>query len=108
MAMDVFGSRPKSSVSQVFDCAWVVWGPLWGYCCDVAPEITSKVKFAYTNDWDGLGEDDAEALAAKLRVELEHGRVARVAAVQGIGVFNERLVAAFAAFLEACGGFVLS
>jgi hypothetical protein len=113
----------------------------------VRPEITSKVENAFSNDGRGLGQDDAEALAAALREEIESGRTsgfaalvadahgivvlddaavqhltsflleyvggtedqaeACVAATQPAVVFRVDIVNAFAAFLEACGGFAI-
>ena len=50
------------------------WRPLWDYCCLVAPELTGKVQYGYSNDGDGLCGTDAVALSEKLEAAIADGR----------------------------------
>ena len=108
MGMDVCGGRPKEKAGEYFGCQAREWELLWDYCCNVAPAIARKVQNGYTNDWDGLGGRDAEALAAVLRARPESGHTARWAVFVALTeAFDVGLVREFVRFLEACGGFAI-
>jgi len=75
VGFDVFGKNPKNETGKYFRNNVWWWHPLWEYCCQVAPDIAGKVTHGHSNDGDGLDdEDDALALARRLREELESGR----------------------------------
>lgn len=73
MGMDVSGRKPKNATGEYFRNNIWWWGPLWTYCCSVAPELCSKVKYGYTNDGDGLGSRDSSKLAKILFKEVDSG-----------------------------------
>jgi hypothetical protein len=74
MGMDVYGKAPRSEQGKHFrNNAWW-WLPLADYCCEVAPEITSKCTHWHTNDGDGLDAADAIALADALQAEINSNR----------------------------------
>jgi len=79
MGMDVYGRKARSEVGEYFRANVWSWPELWDYCREVAPELTAKVPLAYSNDGDGLDDDDSRALAAKLLTELAAGRTAKYA-----------------------------
>jgi hypothetical protein len=73
MGMDVNGRKPKNETGKYFRNSVWWWGPLWTYCCSVAPELCSKVKHGYSNDGDGLGARDSSKLAKILFSEIDSG-----------------------------------
>src|SRR5215468_3135785 len=75
MGMDVIGKAPSSKTGESFMANIGWWHPLWDYCCDVAP-VARKVKYGHSNDGDGLNAEDARALGAALKQEIESGRTA--------------------------------
>lgn len=77
MGMDVYGTKPKNSKGEYFRNNWWWWRPLWEFCEFVAPELTSKVEHAGSNDGDGLEGDDAKALGLALRKALRNGTASR-------------------------------
>ena len=76
MGMDVYGKNPVSETGEYFRNNVWWWRPLWEYCVDVAPELTSDVSGHY-NDGDGLDADGAQELARILLEELESGNTAK-------------------------------
>lgn len=74
MGMDVIGNNPTSEVGSYFRHTCWAWHPLAEYVCEVAPEITSRCTYWHSNDYDGLGEDDARGLAEILQREIDSGR----------------------------------
>jgi len=62
MGMDVIGTDPKNKTGEYFRANVWSWHPIWDYCYSLAPQICGKVENAHSNDGDGLGADDAEAL----------------------------------------------
>lgn len=74
MGMDVSGKKPTSEAGEYFRNNVWWWRPLWIYCTEVAPDLTSKVKYGQTNDGDGLNASDSQELARRLREEIESGR----------------------------------
>ncbi|MBR0693639.1 hypothetical protein [Bradyrhizobium lablabi] len=74
MGMDVIGKKPSTEEGKYFRNNVWWWRPLAGYCCEVAPEITSKCTYWQSNDGDGLGKRDAIKLADVLQKEIESGR----------------------------------
>jgi hypothetical protein len=82
MGMDVYGRKPSSEVGEYFRANALGWPPLWKYCVGVAPELTNKVRYAYSNDGDGLGKRDSVALAKRLSEEIDSGRTAAAMAAR--------------------------
>jgi hypothetical protein len=74
MGMDVFGNKPNSEAGEHFRCNVWGWHPLAKYCCEVAPDITSKCKHWHSNDADGLAAEDARQLAIRVQAEIDSGR----------------------------------
>jgi hypothetical protein len=74
MGMDVYGKNPKSSAGEYFRNNCWHWRPLWRYCEYVAPDICKKVKYAQSNDGDGLGARDSKELAKTLETMLKTGQ----------------------------------
>lgn len=73
MGMDVMGSSPSKKCGEYFRANVWWWSPLWGYCEQVAPEICNQVEYAYSNDGDGLDDEDSKALATILLAEYKAG-----------------------------------
>jgi len=78
MGMDVYGKNPTAEVGSYFRSNIWWWSPLWDFCREVAPELTNKVKRAYTNDGDGLDAEDSRLLAQALRTAIETGKAQQV------------------------------
>lgn len=74
MGMDISGRKPRNETGVYFRNNIWWWSPLWDYCVTVAPELCGKVKYAYTNDGDGLGARDSSKLATLLLKEVTEGR----------------------------------
>lgn len=79
MGMDVSGKYPTTEAGKYFRNNVWWWRPLAEYCCEVAPEVAAGCDSWQTNDGDGLDEDDAQELAARLREEIASGRTASYA-----------------------------
>ncbi len=77
MGMDVDGKAPTSDVGKYFRNNIWWWRPLWQYCCEVAPELTGKVKYGESNDGDGLEAEDSKALAFRLKGAVAEGHTKR-------------------------------
>jgi len=73
MGMDVFGKQPKNKKGEYFRNNVWWWRPLWEFCEFVAPELTDKVEYGYSNDGDGLDADDARKLGNALRKAFRNG-----------------------------------
>lgn len=73
MGMDVMGRSPSKKCGEYFRANIWWWSPLWAYCDQVAPEICGQVKHAYSNDGDGLDDEDSKALATALLKEHKAG-----------------------------------
>jgi len=73
MGMDVYGKNPKSEMGEYFRRNVWGWHPLWGYVEDTHPEIAELVKYAHSNDGDGLGSEDSQKLAELLLADYESG-----------------------------------
>lgn len=80
MGMDVFGINPTKPQGGHFRRNVWGWRPLAELVCTIAPRIASNCACWHSNDGDGLGEDDAKALAKALRRALKSGRVQRLIA----------------------------
>jgi len=63
MGMDVIGSHPVSERGRYFALNTSGWPVLWRACLLFAPSIAGKVHRWDTNDGDGLGPEDSQALA---------------------------------------------
>jgi hypothetical protein len=79
MGMDVYGNRPKNQCGKYFGISAWGWRPLATYACEVAPAITAKCKYWYSNDCDGLNGEDSILLADLLQKEIDSGRTERYA-----------------------------
>jgi len=73
MGMDVVGASPSKKCGEYFRANVWWWSPLWDYCEQVAPEICNQVENAYSNDGDGLDDEDSKALATILLAEYKAG-----------------------------------
>jgi hypothetical protein len=76
MGMDVIGSNPASRTGEYFRANVWCWKPLWGYC-DNNYKVAKKVSHGYSNDGDGLNEDDSKELSELLFRDLANGTVAK-------------------------------
>jgi hypothetical protein len=73
MGMDVYGRKPKNETGEYFRRNVWGWRPLWDYCCEANPQITSKVENGHSNDGDGLNASDTFKLAKSLKANLVNG-----------------------------------
>jgi hypothetical protein len=73
MGMDVYGVAPKCEQGRYFRRSSWGWKPLWQYCEDQHPEIAELVESPFTNDGDGLNDQDAVRLANRLIADIESG-----------------------------------
>jgi len=73
MGMDVFGKNPKTEKGSYFRNNVWYWHPLWDYCIHVLPDIANKVKYAHSNDGDGLNSVNSRKLGFALRKSIESG-----------------------------------
>jgi len=80
MGMDVYGKKPRSEEGKYFRANIWWWHPLATYCEVVSPKATSDWAGWHHNDGEGLGDEEAQTLAALLEVEIESGRCAKYAA----------------------------
>lgn len=76
MGMDVYGRTPDSAAGKYFRTSMGWWGRLWWYCGQVAPQLTGKVEYGFSNDGDGLDSGDAAELGRLLVEQLQDGRTA--------------------------------
>lgn len=76
MGMDVFGTAPTTERGEYFRNNVWWWRPLWNYCIEVAPELTSEVSGEY-NDGDGLNAEGAIALSNILFEKIGRGHTAQ-------------------------------
>lgn len=74
MGMDVMGISPSKKCGEYFRANVWWWSPLWDYCRSVAEELCDGVQYAYSNDGDGLDDEDSKALATILLDEYKSGR----------------------------------
>ncbi|NBR35883.1 MAG: hypothetical protein EBT80_00580 [Chitinophagales bacterium] len=75
MGMDVIGADPKNKKGEYFRANGWAWHPIWDYCETIAPKICRKVKYAHSNDGDGLGSEDAEKLGNLILIAVKSGQV---------------------------------
>lgn len=74
MGMDVMGMNPTNKAGEYFRNNVWWWHPLWTYCCEVDPELNSKVPNGHSNDGDGLTDcEECEELADKLQASIDSG-----------------------------------
>lgn len=76
MGMDVYGEAPANETGEYFRANVWNWRPLATYCCEIAPEITSRCTYWQSNDGDGLDAESSAKLADALQVEIDSGRCA--------------------------------
>lgn len=76
MSMDVYGNSPTAPVGTHYKLANYWWHALAAYIEAEHPTIAAACKYWHTNDYDGLNEDDATALANALHEDLENGTAA--------------------------------
>ena len=114
MGMDVYGVAATSEAGEYFRKNVWGWHPLWNLCEELSPEMTGTVKYAHSNDGDGLNGADARQLGRVLWDALWDGRVDAFVQreVQTDGddpasayATNRESVQVFALFLRDCGGF---
>ena len=74
MGMDVYGSKPKNVKGEYFRNNVWYWHPLWDYCCEVAPDITSRTQDGHSNSGDGLNGYYSIKLAKALQSEVDSSR----------------------------------
>jgi len=74
MGMDVYGRKPKNEKGEYFRNNVWFWHPLWDYCQQMYPKITSKCVDGHTNSGDGLNASDAKRLANLIKKDLENGK----------------------------------
>ena len=67
------GLNPINSSGEYFRNNIWYWSPLWSYCRSVAPDICESVEHGYSNDGDGLDDEDCVALATKLEDSISSG-----------------------------------
>jgi len=75
MGMDVMGKAPENQTGEYFRANVWYWHPLWGYVADEHPYYAAKVKYAHSNDGDGLNAEDSAALADLLDKDIESGKL---------------------------------
>ena len=75
MGMDVIGKNQESAVGSYFRRNVWGWRPLWKYVEITHEDLASKVKYAGSNDGDGLNGKDSRELAKRLREDLADGTV---------------------------------
>jgi len=76
MGFDVIGNAPENETGEYFRNNVWWWRPLWNYCEVVAPELTKTVKYAQSNDGDGLKAKESLLLSKLLFNEVQSGRTA--------------------------------
>lgn len=74
MGMDVYGNKPKNPKGEYFRNTVWYWHPLWDYCYEIAPDITSRVEYGHSNSGDGLNGYYSIQLAKSLQSEVDSGR----------------------------------
>lgn len=74
MGMDVLGLAPKSKTGEYFRNNVWWWRPLWNYCVDSFPEITSEVN-GHTNSGGGLNAENSLKLSKRIKDDLLSGGV---------------------------------
>ena len=112
MGMDVYGKNPTSENGKYFRNNVWWWRPLAEYCKQIAPEITSKIKYLQSNDGDGLQtQEDCNILADKLQEAIDK-QIAynppENLPLEGESYsypFSYDNVKEFITFLRSCGGF---
>jgi len=77
MGMDVLGNNPSGESGKHFRNNVWWWHPLWGYCCEVLPEICNKVEEGHSNSGDGLDAEDSVLLAQALEESVRSGYAKR-------------------------------
>jgi hypothetical protein len=124
MGMDVIGNDPENETGEYFRNNVWWWRPLWNYCEVVAPELTKTVKYAQSNDGDGLKAKESLLLSKLLFNEVQSGRTAEYEAkyykeLAELPVvddkpdwntnypFSVENVKEFAVFLQYSGGFAI-
>lgn len=111
MAMDLIGLNPTGIEGRTFRRSLKCWHHMWDAIYTLYPEVASSVKYGYSNDGDGLSNEDCIKLA-KLMLGGVSGAednlpnyINENLALKGIRVpdiadFND-----FRIFLNECGGF---
>lgn len=122
MGMDVYGQAPRSEAGKYFRRGMWSWPPLATWITTRWPELTSACQYWFSNDGDGLNDEQSVALADAIDAHLASGEFERVHALvseamegyggeyapwKGSGRFPLRAedMREFSAFLRDCGGF---
>lgn len=74
MGMDVYGKEPATEKGTYFRRNVWGWRPLWQYVEDNHPEIAELVKYAQSNDGDGLNKAKSLQLAKLLNEDVISGK----------------------------------
>jgi hypothetical protein len=73
MGFDIIGTEATSETGKCFRNNVWWWRPLSRYCELVAPELWGKICYPDSNDGSGLNGEDAKALAAVLKNQVDIG-----------------------------------
>jgi len=76
MGMDVYGKQPISEDGAYFRNNVWWWRPLWEFCLNNYPDLTSSCKHGHSNSGDGLDAKEAYLLGVQLQKDIDAGHVA--------------------------------
>ena len=80
MGFDLYSlGNHKSSNGEYFRNNVWWWRPLWNYCLINYPTLANKVKYANSNDGDGLNSRDSKNLAFLIKKDIENGKAQKYA-----------------------------
>jgi hypothetical protein len=79
MGFDIYGRQPSTKRGQYFGTNWSGWIALADYILKIAPDLAAQCTHLKSNDGDGLGAEQAVALADRLEIEIKEGRCERYA-----------------------------
>jgi hypothetical protein len=114
MAMDVYGIDPKNSFGKIFRRNIWIWHPMWGYIESEYKDIASRVRYAHSNDGDGLDNQSAIILSHLINSDLCNGKIISFVESQHNNIDDEYRkkfevdyhdFRDFKDFLLNCGGF---
>ena len=112
MGMDVCGQAPRSAAGKYFRRNIRHWPPLAGWITTVWPGLTSACQYWFSNDGDGLNDEQSVALADAIDEHLASGQfdrlMTRLMADLPEGShppLEAEDLREFSAFLRDCGGF---
>lgn len=123
--MDVCGQAPRSEAGKYFRRNMWFWPPLAGWITSLWPELTASCQYWFSNDGDGLNDEQSVALADAIDAHLASGEFERLHAMVSASEAMEEYggeyapwkgkgtgfplraedLREFSAFLRDCGGF---